>query len=94
MCRFQICAVGLNRKGLPIFRTNTPRFPSKGGGLHAEARIMAEYGELVHTILIVRVNRRGDLRPIHPCPQCQKLADRLGIRILPIQPEMFAEGTA
>ena len=36
-------------------------------------------------ILICRVGRSGELRPIKPCDTCQKIADKLGIEIVSIQ---------
>jgi hypothetical protein len=32
-------------------------------------------------ILICRVGKGGNLRPIDPCPNCKKVADKLDIKI-------------
>jgi hypothetical protein len=64
-------------------RTNTPtKFGRKGGGRHAERRIMSVARRKgIVRILICRVGDGGVLRPIDPCPQCQAVADKLGIAI-------------
>lgn len=56
----------------------------RGSGIHAEARLMRKYGNLVKTIVISRIGHGGDWRPIKPCGKCQALADKLGVKIITI----------
>jgi hypothetical protein len=82
-CKFQIAALGFNKRGeLVLIKTNRSRFSRHGGGLHAEMEIMVQarkYG--IVRILICRVGKGGNLRPIDPCPNCKKVADKLDIKI-------------
>lgn len=82
-CRFLIAAMGFNRKGqVVIIKTNRSRFDRLGGGIHAEIQVMRlakRYG--IVEILIGRVGRAGVLRPIEPCENCLKVANKLGIKI-------------
>lgn len=83
-CKFKISALGFNRKGeLVMSVTNSFRFPRKGGGIHAEARIMEQAKRKgIKTILICRVGLGGELLPIEPCEHCSKIAEKLNIRIV------------
>lgn len=86
-CRFKVAAFGLNRNGDIVSKhTNYPRFYRKGGGIHAEMAVMREARKKgVVSILLCRVGQgQGELRPIDPCPTCQKKADELGIKIYSI----------
>lgn len=80
-CRFRVCAVGIDSKNRIIsIATNTPRLPTRG--MHAEERVMHRSpGKLLDRILLLRVGAKGHLLPIDPCPHCQKLADKKGIKI-------------
>jgi hypothetical protein len=76
--------MGFNKAGVCVItRTNRPRFSKEGGGWHAERRVMAEAAKKgVVKVLICRVSpRTGKLRPIDPCPECQAIADKLGVII-------------
>jgi hypothetical protein len=46
---------------------------------------MRRYGSNIKTILISRVGHSGILRPISPCKTCQKVADKLGIKIISVE---------
>jgi hypothetical protein len=84
-CRFKISALAFNKKNeLISTASNTKRFLGKGRGLHAEANVIKNCGPSVKTILICRVNINGKMCPIDPCPQCQSLADKYGIKIMSI----------
>lgn len=84
-CRYKISAIGLNKKGDVIGRAcNTPRFYWRGGGAHAEMNLMKQKGAALHTIIICRVNNRGDIMPISPCAVCSEKARELGIKIYTI----------
>lgn len=54
-------------------------------GEHAEAQLFDRYGSNIKTILICRVGRSGILRPISPCPTCQKIASKYGAKIISIK---------
>ena len=81
-CKFKIAAIAFSKKGniLGIVFNNF-RFSGHGGGLHAEIKLIQRYGNKISWILIGRVGRSGDLLPIEPCQNCQKVADKLGIKI-------------
>lgn len=55
-----------------------------GTAKHPERLLIKRYGKHVKTILICRVGKGGDLRPIDPCPACRKAASKLGIKIISI----------
>ena len=57
-----------------------------GTALHAERRLIQRYGQLIKTIVICRVGRSGSIRPIDPCPACQKVASKYGIKIISMMP--------
>jgi cytidine deaminase len=85
-CRYKISALGFNNRGELIYTaTNQKRFYYRGGGIHAEMRVMLKAGPALKTVVICRVNKRGDLLPIEPCPVCQKKAEELGVRIVSIE---------
>ena len=85
ICRFRVAAVGLNYKGEIVGTSfNRPRFSRYGGGLHAERILIERYGNKLSTIILCRINRTGGLLPIHPCKSCQKLLDKMGIRVYSI----------
>lgn len=55
-----------------------------GTGQHAERRLFKRYKDLVKTIVICRVGHSGEIRPIDPCPTCQKVAKKYGAKIISI----------
>jgi cytidine deaminase len=84
-CKFKISAIGFNAKGEIIgSSTNIMRFVRKGGGLHAEAKLIMRYRNNLDTILICRVNKTGEILPIEPCGNCLKLAEKYGIKIISV----------
>ena len=89
ICRYKISALGFNKKGECIYKSsNSPRFHRYGGGIHAEMRVMKMAGPSLYSIFICRVNNKGDLLPIDPCPMCQAKARELGIKITTIPVKM------
>lgn len=54
----------------------------RGAGAHAEWELIKRYGKNIKYIVISRFGDKGILRPIDPCPNCKKMADNLGIRII------------
>lgn len=85
--KFRISAFGFNAKGECVAKaSNSPRFVRKGGGIHAEMRIMREaLRKNIKTIVICRVGRSGNFLQIEPCETCRKKADELGIKILSLE---------
>lgn len=84
--KFKIAAVGLNSKDECVVRyTNSVRFSRKGGGLHAEMRVMqCAHSKNIKTIIICRINKNGKFLPIQPCETCAEKALELGIKIISI----------
>jgi len=85
--KFRISAFGINRKGECVAKaTNSFRFGRKGGGIHAEMKIMLEARrKRIKTIIICRIGWGGDIRPIEPCPVCSEKAKELGIKIISVK---------
>lgn len=83
ICKFKVAALGFNRDGVCVMaRTNRPMFNRKGGGIHAEARLLAVAQKKgIVEILICRVSPGGTFLLIHPCSTCQAIADKLGVKI-------------
>ena len=78
---YRICAIGFNRRGEYLgMMTNCGRFYHKGGGIHAEMRLLKKYGPRIRTILLIRVTKSGKLCPIKPCQACSDTLDGLGIK--------------
>lgn len=57
-----------------------------GTAEHPERMLIARYGKNVKTLVICRVGRAGELRPIDPCPACAKVAKKYGVKILSVYP--------
>jgi len=85
-CVYKVSAIGLDKRGNVIYKsTNKHRFMKKGGGLHAEMEVMKKAGPSLRTIVLCRVGRSGEIRPIDPCPSCAAKAKELSIKILTIR---------
>lgn len=81
-----MAAAGLDRHGTVIsMSTNLPRFHKKGGSIHAEQAVMIKSPPSLYRILIVRLGKSDELRPIEACPVCAEKAAELGIKIEPIK---------
>lgn len=79
---FHIAAAAYTRKGNLIdITTNLPCGWPGNRFVHAEGRLMLKYGRRISRIVLVRVGHGGQKRPIGPCEECRKLAERLGIKI-------------
>ena len=96
-CTYKISAIALDAKGDILGHVTNSH--SKGWNIldkqpigrsgtacHAERRLIQQYSQLIKTIIICRVGRSGKLRPIDPCPSCQKAAAKYGIKIISIMP--------
>ena len=85
ICNYKISAIGLNSRGDVIASsTNKHKGCGKGLGLHAEVELIRKYGRKIRSIVLCRVGRSGILRNIHPCPSCQKILDKMNIRVYSI----------
>jgi cytidine deaminase len=70
-------------------RTNRPRFNQFGGGWHAERLVMEQAkARGIVRIIVCRVGKQGNLLPIEPCAVCQKIADKLGIKLVTLPREV------
>ncbi len=82
-CKSKIAALGFNKRGECVASAvNRPFLSRKGGGVHAEEEIFkVALQRGIIRILICRVGKGGELRPIEACKSCSKTAKKLGIRI-------------
>jgi len=58
----------------------------EGTARHAERVLLERYRNLVKTIIICRIGRSGELRPIDPCKTCLKAAAKYGAKIISVMP--------
>lgn|SRR5574343_930681 len=81
-CRYKVSAIALGRGGEVLaYACNRPRFEKYHGGVHAEMAVLRKCNPLkVKTIIVTRVNKRGDVLPIEVCSRCRKVLDKLGIQ--------------
>lgn len=87
-CNQKVAALGLSRRGDFVAAcSNSVRYIFKGGGIHAEMKLMRKHGTSIRTIILCRVNVTGELLPIHPCAVCSKVAKDLGIKIISVYDE-------
>lgn len=90
--QYRISCVALNKKGEVLgYTTNKFRKdhirPLIGSGLHAEAYSMARYYPIgLKTLVIMRIGLSGNILPIDPCEDCQKMAKKLGVTIRSVKP--------
>ena len=94
-CTYRVAAIGFDKKGNILGHAVNKHSKwnvlekedgvgRSGTAIHAERRLMERYQGVIKTILICRVGKRGALRPIDACPTCQKVADKLGVKIISI----------
>lgn len=94
-CTYKVSAIAFDKKGDilghvankhadwdVIAKTGTGR---AGTAKHSERQLIARYGSNIKTIVICRVGHSGKIRPIDPCPACQKVADKYGIKIISVK---------
>lgn len=95
-CEYKICAIGVDHCNRVIAITfNHPRhMPKKdinrvkwrGSSYHAEELLLHRTPRSLRKIYIMRVNANGTrMLPIDPCPKCVRLADKFGVKILPLE---------
>ena len=82
-CSQCVVAAGLDSRGTIIsIATNGPANISRGKrGSHAEEKVIFKSPKSLSRIVIIRVNKRGNLMPIDPCETCEKLAKKRNIKI-------------
>ena len=95
-CTYKVSAIAFDAKGDVLgHATNSHSYNwnvldhgegRAGTGVHAERKLISRYRSNIKTILICRVGRSGELRPIDPCRACQKAASKYGIKIISIYP--------
>jgi len=94
-CTYKVSAIAFGKKGDVLGHVTNKHsdwdviekekgIGRAGTAKHAERLLMQRYQGVVKTIIICRVGHGGDLRPIDPCPACQKVASKLGVRIVSI----------
>lgn len=82
--RYRVVAIGLDhRNSIISIKSNLPRLINRGW--HAEELLLHSTPRCLSRIIIARFGRTGDLLPIDPCEQCQRLAVKFGVRIERIQ---------
>lgn len=90
--KYRIAAIAFTKKGNFIdIRYNNFRLGlsnRKGAGLHAEQDLIHRYGNKIDTIYILRIGGGGDPLPIHPCEVCKSIAEKRGIKIIPLHEEL------
>lgn len=90
--QYRISCVALNKKGEVIgytsnkFRKDRIK-PLIGSGLHAEAAAISKFYPFgLKTLLIMRIGNSGNVLPIDPCEDCQKMAAKYGVTIQSVKP--------
>lgn len=96
-CTYKVSAIALDSKGDILGHVTNlhsknwnvlekEKIGRAGTAVHAERRICQRYKDLVKTIIICRIGRSGNVRPIDPCPICQKVANKYGAKIISVMP--------
>lgn len=94
-CTYKVSAIAFDKKGNVLGHVTNKHadwdviekengIGRAGTAKHAERMLMQRYQGVVKTIIICRVGHSGELRPITPCVACQKVADKLGVKIVSI----------
>lgn len=85
-CRFRVSAIAFDKHGKIISTAaNQPRFDKKHGGIHAEMIALRKGGSRVTSMVVCRVGHSGILRPIHVCPNCQKILDKNRVKVFTVK---------
>lgn len=85
ICTYRISCIGLNKRG-EILGSSTNKFGrcGKGLGRHSEIELIKKYGKRIKVIILCRIGCGGDVLPIEPCKNCQKVIDKMGIKVYTI----------
>lgn len=85
-CTYKVSAIGISRKGDILgCSINKRKICKKGMSIHAEVDLIKKYGRKIKTIIVCRVNNKGNVMPIDPCSTCLKIATRMGINIITVK---------
>ena len=98
-CTYKISAIALDKKGDILGHVTNSHSKNwnvlekdgigrEGTARHAERILFERYKDLVKTVIICRIGRAGDLRPIDPCKTCQKVAAKYGAKIVSVMPSI------
>ena len=81
ICKHRVSATGFDKSGNVLGSAiNRPHLSKIGGGIHAEISLLRRIDvKKLHSILLCRVGKGGNLLPIHPCENCKKVLDKLGV---------------
>ena len=88
--QYRIGCLAISHKGEVLgithngYRRENVSGPRKNTGQHAEKNAIYKWGSKIKSLVIMRIGNGGDIRPIHPCEHCLKLARKLGIEIITI----------
>lgn len=97
-CTYRISAVAFDKKGEILGHVTNSHSKNwnvlekcgvgrAGTSEHAERRLLQRYRDLVKTIVICRIGRSGEIRPINPCKACLKVASKYGAKIVSVMPD-------
>ena len=94
---FSVAAAAFSKKGNLLGVKSNSHYNyiaiRRGGSKHAEASLIAEFGRKIDTIYLVRIGKDFSRLPIHPCENCQKIANKFGIKIIPVHIEFGYKST-
>lgn len=79
--RYRVGAIGRRRDGALVFAKNTTcieRFPRA----HAEARLIRKLGVDAEFVLVIRLNKHGELAMAKPCSSCQLFLNRSNVKTI------------
>ena len=96
-CTYKISGIALSKKGDILGHCTNSHSRNwnilekqtvgrAGTAQHCERILISQYSHLIKTIVICRIGRSGEIRPIDPCPACQKVAAKYGIKIVSLMP--------
>lgn len=98
---YRVGAVAVNRKTGFAYTCNTrkghPKLKSNGYdtwcGMHAEFRLVMGWPMVVEggEVYIARINKKGKVKTARPCPKCEALLKRSGVRRIIYTTESGAE---
>ena len=84
-CTYRVIAAGIDHRNRIIdIATNTPsKFNHRTcRSSHAEERLIRRNPQSLSRVVVIRINRQGELLPIDPCNICSKLAEKRKIKII------------
>ena len=59
--------------------------PARFSGYHSEMKALHKWGPAVDTLVLMRVGRSGEIRPIDCCPKCAAVLKKCGVKVLKLQ---------